>query len=112
MCSAPSRSRAWPAASWAGMLAVAFATAGCAVPLGPGYTVERQRFEVTFASAPRPHVDVRATWRVKNTGDRPLAAVELKLPDANTHGRSELHAESSGSEITLFQAEAGNTVRI
>jgi len=94
------------------MLAVALVGAGCAVPLGPGYTVERQSFEVTFVSAPRPHVSVRATWRVKNTGDRALSAVELKLPDANTRGRSGTRVESGGSEITPTQAEPGNTVSL
>jgi len=94
------------------MLAVALVGAGCAVPLGPGYTVERQSFEVTFVSAPRPHVSVRATWRVKNTGDLALSAVELKLPDANTRGRSGTRVESGGSEITPTQAEPGNTVSL
>jgi len=94
------------------ILAAALAAAGCAVPLGPGYTVERQRFEVAYVSAPRPHVNVRATWRVKNTGDRPLSAVEAKLPDVKTHGRSEVRVESGGSEAAESQAEAGNTVSI
>ena len=94
------------------MLAAALVAAGCAVPLGPGCTVERQRFEVAFVSAPRPHVDVRATWRVKNIGDRALSAVEVKLPDAKMHGRSGTHLESGGSEITPVQTDAANTVSI
>jgi len=94
------------------MLAAALVAAGCAAPLGPGYTVERQRLEVAFVSEPRPHVDVRATWRVKNTGDRALSAVEVKLPDADTQGRSGTRLESGGSEITPAQTEAGNTVSI
>ena len=60
------------------MLAAALVAAGCAAPLGPGYTVERQRLEVAFVSEPRPHVDVRATWRVKNTGNQPLDALEAE----------------------------------
>src|SRR5208283_3633197 len=112
MCSASFRCRAWRPALPAAMLAVAFVAAGCAVPLGPGYTVERQKFEVAFVSGPRPHVSVRATWRLKNTGDRALSAVELKLPDANAHGRSGLRLESGGSEITPSQTEADNTVSL
>ncbi len=112
MCNASFPCRTRRAALPAAMLGAALAAAGCAVPVGPGYTVERQRFEVAFVSAPRPHVDVRATWRVKNTGDRALTAVEVKLPDAETQGRSGTRLESEGSEITPAQAEAANTVSI
>jgi len=112
MCTASFRCRARRAALPAAMLAAALVAAGCAVPLGPGYTVERQRFEVAFVSGPRPHVDVRATWRVKNIGDRALSAVEVKLPDAKMHGRSGTHLESGGSEITPVQTDAANTVSI
>ncbi|HKM89399.1 MAG TPA: hypothetical protein VJX29_02205 [Candidatus Acidoferrales bacterium] len=112
MCNASFPCRTRRAALLVAMLGVALVAAGCAVPLGPGYTVERQRFEVAFVSAPRPHLDVRATWRVKNTGDRALSAVEVKLPDAETQGRSGTRLDSGGSELTPAQTEAGNTVSI
>jgi len=82
------------------------------VPLGPGYTVERQRIEVAFVAAPQPRVSVRATWSVKNSGSRPLATLEVKLPDASTHGRRGLRVESGGSARTAAPAEAGNMVSI
>jgi hypothetical protein len=94
------------------MLVAALVAAGCTAPLGPGYTVERQRIEVAFVSAPQPHVEVRATWRVKNTGDRALSAVELRLPDAKLTGRSGLRFESGGSDLTPAQMGTGDAVSL
>lgn len=94
------------------MLAAALVAAGCAAPLGPGYTVERQRIEVAFVSEPQPHVVVRATWRVKNTGNRALSAVEVRLPDAKSAGRSALRFESGASEITPAQRGTGDAMSI
>ena len=90
----------------------ALAAASCAGSLGPGYTIERQRLEVAFVGSPQPRVDVRAEWRIKNTGTRPLAGLDVRLPDAKTHGLSELRAESGGTEVGAAGARAANAVRI
>jgi len=90
----------------------AVALAGCTVPLGPGYTIERQRLEVGFLSSSQPRVEVRAAWRVKNTGNRPLTALEVRLPDAKAHGLSELRTEGGGNEVAPSRARAANAIRI
>ncbi len=94
------------------MAAAALAAAGCSVPLGPGYTIERQRLEAAFVRSPEPRVDVRAIWRVKNTGDRPLTSLDVEIPDAQTHGLSRLRLESDGTEAAPARSARGSAVRI
>jgi hypothetical protein len=84
--------------------------ASCVAPLGPGYTIERQRIEITFTSAPQPHVRVRAAWRLKNTGTQPLTTLEVFLPEALRRERSGLHIEVAGREIAPSEVTTTNTV--
>ncbi|HKF26071.1 MAG TPA: hypothetical protein VKB24_08845, partial [Candidatus Acidoferrum sp.] len=54
--------------------------AGCATPFGPGYLVERQEIRVSFQSGPRPHVQITAEYRLRNTGNQSLDSLDLRLP--------------------------------
>lgn len=62
--------------------------ASCAVPLGPGYTIEKQQVRVQFASTPEPRIRIEADYQLKNTGTQPLSALDLRLP-----GRRRFHYE-------------------
>jgi len=64
----------------------AFWAAGCVVALGPGYTIETQQVRVQFVPAPEPRIRMDAEYRLKNTGNRPLSELELRLP-----GRRRFH---------------------
>ena len=90
----------------------ALAGVSCAVPLGPGYSIERQRLEVVFVRAPQRRVDVRASWRVKNTGDRPLTSLDVEIPEAKTRGLSQLRIESGGTELRPSRAASARAVRV
>ena len=94
------------------MAAAALAAAGCAVPLGPGFKIEKQRLEAAVVRTPEPHMDVRASWRVKNTGDRPLRWLDVEIPDAEAHGLSALRIESGGKEVAPGRATYGPAMRI
>ena len=59
--------------------------ASCAVPLGPGYEVQKQEVRVDFAPAGSPIVQVNAEYRLKNTGNQPLPSLELRLPGRRFH---------------------------
>ena len=102
----------WRMGTVATIAAAALAAAGCTVPLGPGYTIEQQRLEAAVVRSPEPHVDVHASWRVKNTGDRPLRWLDVEVPDAETHGLGGLRIESGGAEVVPGHATYGSAVRI
>jgi hypothetical protein len=64
----------------------AFCAAGCVAALGPGYTIESQQVRVQFVPAPEPRIRIDAEYRLKNTGNKPLSELELRLP-----GRRRFH---------------------
>jgi hypothetical protein len=67
---------------------LSFWAASCAVPLGPGYTIEKQQVRVRFANKPEPRIRIEADYQLKNTGTQPLSELELRLP-----GRRRFHYE-------------------
>lgn len=86
----------------------------CAVPLGPGYTIEQQQIEVHFVSAPEPHLEVRASYRLKNTGSQQLSFLVAGMPDARAYGREKLHVQLDGREIApqTSSDSQGDRIRI
>ncbi|MGA2482257.1 MAG: hypothetical protein ABSF92_03980 [Candidatus Acidiferrales bacterium] len=52
----------------------------CAVPLGPGYSIEKQTVDVRFVPAPETRIEFSADYQLRNTGNQPLSAFELRLP--------------------------------
>ncbi len=73
----------------------------CAVPLGPGYRIEREQLEVRYVAAAPAHLHVRASYRLKNIGTRELAFIEAALPDEQAFGRQNLRAQIEGREVSL-----------
>jgi len=60
--------------------------AGCAAAFGPGYSIDKQEIRVEFRPGPQPIIDIEAEYRLRNTGNRPLTSLELRLP-----GRRRFH---------------------
>jgi hypothetical protein len=78
-----------PHASLLGKLLFALAilwAAGCVAPLGPGYTIEKQEIRVHFLPSPEPHILIESDYQLKNSGNQPLASLEVRLP-----GRRRFH---------------------
>lgn len=71
------------------LLAAILQAAGCATPLGAGYTIEKQQIRVQFVSAPAPRIRIEADYQLRNTGNQPLQELELRLP-----GRRRFHYEN------------------
>lgn len=80
--------------------------AACAVPLGPGYAVERQQIELRYVAAPGPQLAVRAYYRLRNTGNQPLTLLEVRLPDERAWGRQNLRIHLDGRDISSHVAPA------
>lgn len=99
--------------SWVPALALA-CLAGCAVPLGPGYKIEKESLEVRYVPSEPARLAVLATYRLANTGNRALGFVDVTLPGEDTFGRRDLHARVDGQEVPLAAAvdEEGEEVRV
>src|SRR5713226_1686387 len=83
--------------------------ASCAAPLGPGYSIKKQSLEVHYLAGDPPRLEIRARYRLKNTGNRSLAALDVGLPGEKSYGRKNLRATLDGGEIatSAFSKVAG-----
>ena len=63
---------------------------GCAVPLGPGFRLRSRQLTLTEAAAPAAPVHIRVTESMENTGNRPLAFLDVSLPTAGRSGQEQL----------------------
>ena len=83
----------------------------CNVALGPGYTVVKQQYDVTWTGT--SELLIRATYRVKNTGKAPVEYIEATLPDEAR--RSGLQVWVNGASVAVGAADESTpagTVRI
>jgi hypothetical protein len=74
--------------------------AGCAVPLGPGFGIERQ--EVAFAYGGGDVAGVWAVYRLRNEGNEPLERLQINLP----HGLANFRATIDGRPADPLLAES------
>lgn len=91
------------------LLAIAaFGAISCAVPLGPGYTIERQEIRVQFVASPQPRIRIEADYQLRNTGNQPLTEIELRLPGKRRFHRAEPRAKWDSSSVALSDSPANS----
>src|SRR5712692_2956598 len=81
--------------------AAAYWAAACAVALGPGYAIVKQELSVQFQPNPEPIVRIEATYQLKNTGNQPLASLELRLPGRRRFHFADPRAEWDKTALTF-----------
>lgn len=86
-------------------LGVVALAAGCVAPLGPGYTIENQQVHVRFETVPELHIRIEADYQLKNTGNRPLSELEMRLPGRRRFHFDEPRASWDASPLTLGISE-------
>jgi hypothetical protein len=82
------------------LLVAALSLSSCAVPLGPGFHTEKELLEVRFVPGSAPHLEVHATFTLKNSGNAPLDSLEISLPDEKDFGRSNLRITVDGVAVS------------
>jgi hypothetical protein len=87
-------------------MAVGTFAAGCAVALGPGYTIEKQEILVHFIPSPQPHLFIQADYRLRNTGNQPLTELELRLPGRRRFRIANPQARWDDSSLS-FESDPG-----
>jgi hypothetical protein len=83
----------------------AYVASGCAVALGPGYTVEKQRIEVTYRAETPGQVAVRAWYELKNTGTKPLERIDVDPPTEDLFAPQDLRIEWRGKAMNEASAK-------
>jgi hypothetical protein len=100
----------------AALFALVMFTAACAVPLGPGFYIEKELLEVRFVPGSPPHLEIRATFTLKNSGNAPLDALDLSLPAEKDFGAQNVRITVDGTAVSPHPLAADSpdvaTVRI
>jgi len=83
-----------------GLLAFVVSLCACKEPLGPGYWIEQQSYDLNYAAASPAHIEVRATYRIENTGNSPLDFIRVTFPDTPSYGRENLRIHLNGRDLS------------
>jgi hypothetical protein len=78
----------------------------CAVPLGPGYQIEKEQLEIRYLANSPAHLHIRASYRLRNIGNNDLTLLKATLP-GETLGRQNLRAAVDGREVSLQSGSDG-----
>jgi hypothetical protein len=81
--------------------AFAFLISGCATPLAPGYSIQKESLSVQFVPGSSPHLAIRADYQLRNVGNAPLHRIPIEFPGEKTFGRANLRAQIDGKNVTL-----------
>jgi hypothetical protein len=76
----------------------------CTAPFGPGYTIDKQEIDVHFEHGPPPHISIKSTYELRNTGTRPLSVLEIRLPGRRRFKSSDLSLTWDGQALTPEQS--------
>jgi hypothetical protein len=91
---------------------------GCSVALGPGYSIQKQNFELHFVLSPEPHLAVRCTYQLVNSGNQPLQSIRLVVPPAGAFHRAATVVEWNGQRLSeqligaAAQTDMGDTIEL
>jgi hypothetical protein len=99
-------------------LVLALCACACAVPIAPGYLILEERQEVRFVPGQSPELQVRAQYKLVNSGNSDLGFMDIEFPDERLFGRKDVHLEVDGHEATPanlpaeYQQELPHALRI
>ena len=88
------------------------------MPLAPGYQILKESREVSFSAGPPPELRIRTRYTLQNSGLSDLAFIDVIFPDEKAYGRTNMHVEWNGHEVTPdklpaeYQAEHPDTLRL
>jgi hypothetical protein len=81
------------------LAATGFWASSCAVALGPGYSIENQEIRVQFLPGADPKIRVDSDFQLRNTGNQPLSALELRLPGRHSFRLASAQATWDGASL-------------
>jgi hypothetical protein len=76
----------------------------CAAPLGPSYSVEKQKLAVHFTQQSEARLGVEAHFQLMASGTQPLDSIEIRMPDEKTFPIQDLSIALDGHDVSLAPA--------
>lgn len=80
---------------------------GCVVAIGPRYTVESQKLELTYPSGSPQQAEVHASYRLRNTGNGAVENFDLDMPDPQHFRLQDVAIHWAGYQVQ--QRAVGNS---
>jgi hypothetical protein len=77
-----------------------FLAVGCVNPLGPGYQFAGRQAEILVSRASPDRIHFHVVDELDNAGDRPLHALEVRLPEGPAYGAQNLRVLVQGAEVS------------
>ncbi len=97
---------------WAALLVLGLLfLSACAVPLGPGYQIERLQFELRYLGTSPARLHIRASYGLRNIGNSELMFLDVTLPGEESMGRQSLRTWVDGREVSLQLGGNGGSSR-
>ena len=103
------------ASRWLAAVAAAFpllCAYSCAVPLGPGYHVEKETVDLTFVAQPQPRLHFQGHYRLENVGNGPLTSLDVTVPQKDFLGRENLHVTVDGKDAAGEEIDASSAAKM
>jgi hypothetical protein len=73
----------------------------CAVPLGPGYHIEKESVELSFSAQPKPRLHLDARFSLQNVGNAPLSSLDVSVPEKGILDRENLRITIDGKDARI-----------
>jgi len=70
------------------------------VPLAPGYQIQKQALTVRFVPGNPPHLAIRAEYRLANSGNSPLRAIDFRFADLLAASIQNLDVSVNGRNLS------------
>jgi hypothetical protein len=83
----------------AAIAAWAFLAAACVHPLGPGYRFAERQVDIRQSEASPGTLHFHVVDDLNNAGDRPLRALDVRLPESRAFGEQNLRILLEGAEL-------------
>jgi hypothetical protein len=73
----------------------------CAVPIAPGYRINREPREIRFVAGSPSAIHVQTTYSLENSGNSELNFVDVTLPPTASYGLADVRAQLDGRDAEL-----------
>jgi hypothetical protein len=73
----------------------------CAVPIAPGYRINRESREIRFVAGSPPAIQVQTSYALQNSGNSELTFIDITLPITENYGLADVRAQMDGRDAEI-----------
>lgn len=73
----------------------------CAVPIAPGYRINKESREIRFVAGSPPAIHVQTSYLLQNYGNSDLTFIDVTLPPAERYGLADVRAQMDDRAVEI-----------